>query len=276
MRQVLVLSLLLAADSLRIYQEPEKADGPIKIMCVGDSITQGQGLSNYGESYPSVLERILNERTGHDTHQVSNLGEAGSSVLSLAPNTECNKRADLSIDGFVNKGSFAKAMDSHPDIITIMFGANDDAVRESMGGGACDESQWERRVEEDYVSLVQKFQTLKSERGTKPQIYLLTPPPIACGDTLNKKGRHFQGCSLGKLPAGQQLGQRINFDRFPSILKRVQEKTGAAGVIDIRPKFTELAESFDWQNTYSGDGVHPTKPVHDSIAELIFDQLKAQ
>lgn len=269
MQHILVLSLLLVADSLRIYQDPEKAADPIKIMCVGDSITQGQGLKNQGESYPSVLERILNEKTGQ-SHQVTNLGESGSSVLSMDPNTVCNKGF---AEGYVHKGSFAQAMDAHPDIITIMFGANDDGVRESMGGGACTEGQWEERLEEDYVALVKKFQTLKSEKGTTPVIYLLTPPPIACGSTLNKEGRHFQGCSLGRLPYGQDLGQRINFNRFPSILKRVQEKTGAKGLIDIRGKFTELAESYDWQKTYSGDGVHPVKEVHNSIADAIVHKL---
>lgn len=54
----------------------EELTRPLRITCVGDSITQGVGSSNENlYSYPAQLQKILG-----DSYQVKNAGVSGSNV----------------------------------------------------------------------------------------------------------------------------------------------------------------------------------------------------
>lgn len=78
-------------------------DGPVRIACFGDSLTEGYGLSP-DEALPPVLERLLAER-GYLT-ECLNFGVSG----------------DTSGDGLRRIGH---VLDSRPDCVILEFGAND-------------------------------------------------------------------------------------------------------------------------------------------------------
>jgi len=63
--------LLLALFSLMTARAAE----PIKIACVGDSITQGAGAKS-GQSYPAQLQALLG-----DGYKVGNFGVSGRTLL---------------------------------------------------------------------------------------------------------------------------------------------------------------------------------------------------
>jgi acyl-CoA thioesterase I len=114
---------------------------PIRVACVGDSITAITG-------YPSDLQSLLGPG-----YTVGNFGVNGSTVMlnSWKP--------------YMNQPEFQKALDFKPSIVIIMLGTNDDL--EML-------RPFNASFEEDYTKLISAFQQLES----KPQIWIVTPPPI--------------------------------------------------------------------------------------------------
>jgi lysophospholipase L1-like esterase len=114
---------------------------PIRIACVGDSITEVSG-------YPSVLQSLLG-----DNYTVGNFGVSGSTVSlnSWKP--------------YMDQPEFQSAEAFKPDIVVIMLGTNDDLIGLH---------QYDESFENDYAKLVTSFQQLQS----KPQIWIAESPPI--------------------------------------------------------------------------------------------------
>jgi lysophospholipase L1-like esterase len=122
---------------------------PIRVACVGDSITQGRGGEN---SYPAQLQQILGRR-----YKVENFGRVSAGVL---PGTlQYSKLPECQA-----------AMDFHPDVVIIMLGTND-----SPG------PNWAERREvfqTSFRSLTNGFQALPS----RPKVIVALPPPMFFGE----------------------------------------------------------------------------------------------
>jgi len=114
---------------------------PIKVACVGDSITEVYG-------YPQKLQGLLG-----NNYTVINFGLSASTV-SLDSQTP-----------YMHYPIFWRAKASQPDIVIIMLGTND--AQPSL-------EQYNGNFENDYSELVRNFQTLPNE----PRIWLIKPPPI--------------------------------------------------------------------------------------------------
>ncbi len=114
---------------------------PIRVACVGDSITQGSG-------YPAKLQTLLGSN-----YTVRNFGVSGSTV-SLD-----------SIRPYMNQSAFRKAEDFNPEIVVIMLGTND---------ANPDISYSEENFEADYIQLVNSFEELKGDQ----LIWVVKSPPI--------------------------------------------------------------------------------------------------
>ena len=114
---------------------------PIRVACVGDSITEITG-------YPSALQSMLG-----DNYTVRNFGSTGSTVLlnSWKP--------------YMDQPQFVNAEAFQPDIIVIMLGTNDDLN---------ELEQYNESFEGDYAALISSFQQLQSN----PQILIANSPPI--------------------------------------------------------------------------------------------------
>jgi len=114
---------------------------PIRVACVGDSITQ----YSY---YTNKLQTLLGAN-----YLVGNFGVAGSTVSH-----------DAKIP-YINQTAFKNAIHSNPDIILIMLGTND----------ANPELAYSTETfEDDYTILLTSFQNLPN----KPHIVIVDSPPI--------------------------------------------------------------------------------------------------
>lgn len=80
---------------------------PIRLACVGDSITQGDGLAA-DDSYPSQLQALLGEEW-----KVGNFGVSGRTLL---------KKGD---HPYWTESAYQKALEFEPDVVIIMLGTND-------------------------------------------------------------------------------------------------------------------------------------------------------
>lgn len=84
-------------------------DIPIKVACIGNSITAGYGLKNPGkESYPAILQELLGER-----YQVNNWGLSGATLLKKGHRP------------YYQTKEFSQALDSKPAIVILHLGLND-------------------------------------------------------------------------------------------------------------------------------------------------------
>jgi len=135
-----ILLLALAAFVSAVAAEP------IKVACIGDSITEGCGLEP-GKPYPSQLQAVLGAG-----YKVGNFGVGGRTLLS---------KGDLP---YIKEKRYQEALAMEPDVVIIMLGTND--VKPMNW-------KFEKDLEADYRALVESFKQLKS----KPRIFLCRPVP---------------------------------------------------------------------------------------------------
>ena len=135
--------LLLALFSLMTARAAE----PIKVACVGDSITQGAGAQK-GKSYPAQLQGLLG-----DGYQVGNFGVSGRTLL---------KKGDFP---YWKEKKYQDALAMEPAIVVIMLGTNDTKPQNW---------KFEAEFDADYRELVKSFQSLKS----KPKVFVCRPVPV--------------------------------------------------------------------------------------------------
>jgi acyl-CoA thioesterase I len=141
---VMLVALILTAGLAAFYfgnqHETENAF-PIRVACVGDSITDGT-------EYPADLWMMLGTN-----YTVGNFGVGGAT-------------ASLESDGpYMNQIKFQEAKQFKPDIVVIMLGTND---------AYPSRQQNLNNFTNDYKKLVDAFQELSS----KPKIFLVIPPPV--------------------------------------------------------------------------------------------------
>jgi lysophospholipase L1-like esterase len=150
---------------------------PIRLACVGDSITAGVGAGK-GWAYPAQLARMLG-----DKWDVQNFGVSGSTML---------KNGDRP---YFKQAAFQKALEFKPHIVVIMLGTNDTKPQ-----------NWSRKGEyfADYKEMVGKFQELES----KPRIYISRPCPVPGNGNfgINEAGVLEAIPMIDKLASEQKLG----------------------------------------------------------------------
>jgi acyl-CoA thioesterase-1 len=127
----------------------------IKVAIVGDSITEGYGLSNQSKNaYPVMVDSILGSN-----YSVLNCGRSSTTV---------QKKGDVP---YWNCGEFYNVFAFKPDIIIIKLGTND--VRPRMDGKQG--TNWnDVNFSKDYQALIDTFNTI----NTKPKIFLCLPVPV--------------------------------------------------------------------------------------------------
>lgn len=121
---------------------------PVKVACVGDSITFGAAIKNRKENcYPAQLQNLLGEG-----FVVKNFGNSGSTLLKKGDKPYWKQR------------EFKAAKDFNPNFVIIKLGTNDTKPqnwKHSSDFGA------------DYKAMIAEFEALPS----KPKIFICLPVP---------------------------------------------------------------------------------------------------
>ncbi|MEM9680092.1 MAG: GDSL-type esterase/lipase family protein, partial [Bacteroidota bacterium] len=127
-----------------------------RIACVGNSITEGALLSNPStESYPGQLQTMLGA-----AYDVQNFGYSGATL------------SNNSSIPYMSQQNYTDALNSQPDIVTIMLGTNDTF-------------DWATRgldFQNNLTNMIQAFQALPSN----PQVILCIPPAMQ-GEAFNDR-----------------------------------------------------------------------------------------
>lgn len=120
-----------------------------RVACIGDSITEGAGVSNPAtESYPAKLQRLL----GAD-YEVRNYGVSGRTLL---------KKGDFP---YWNELKYRQSRDWNPEVVIIKLGTNDSKPQ-----------NWRHSTNfvADFEELIASYTNLPSA----PRIFLVTPCPV--------------------------------------------------------------------------------------------------
>lgn len=149
-RSAIALSFVVIAALF--ISTPTHADdnaAPIKVACIGDSITYGAGIKDRAKNcYPAQLDAMLGKG-----YTVKNFGVNAATLLKKG-----NKP-------YWNLKQYQAALDDQPDIVIIKLGTNDTKP-----------DNWKHKddYKPNYIEMVKAFQALDS----KPAVYLCYPAPV--------------------------------------------------------------------------------------------------
>lgn len=124
------------------------SQSPIKIACVGNSITQGPGRDN-PDSWPLQMQAILG-----DAYEVGNFGVSGRTLL---------KKGDYP---YWNEPQFQQVKDFGADILVIMLGTNDSKPQNW---------QYASEFRQDYLDMIAEFKKTMPADG---KVYVVMPVPV--------------------------------------------------------------------------------------------------
>jgi len=224
----------------------EECAEPIRIACIGSSVTKGTGLGDPAkESYPTQLASFL-AANGYPAVDMRNFGEGGAGILKRG----CNPFWDLD--------QFADALVFDPDVLIIHLGTNDS--REEFWNSEAallqaKENMFESEsfaVEEANTAIVHgelefeqdldEFVEMFARMPANPDIFLCTPVPLF----------HSNGW-LKKEILSMEIAPRI---------RNVAARRGL--------RVVELLDSSLAQNhALFPDGVHPSRAGATEIATII-------
>lgn len=140
----LFLTLTLHADDSAPSAKPVT-----HLACVGDSITQGVGVTDPKKnSYPAQLARLLGPQW-----TVKNYGVSGTTMMKLG-DRPYEKRAE-----------YKAALDAKPDVVVIALGTNDSKPQNV--------DKHPEDFATSYHEMIQKFRAA----NPKAKIYACLPPP---------------------------------------------------------------------------------------------------
>lgn len=122
---------------------------PVRIVCVGNSITEGFGNTCQEKAWPGQMNQLLG-----DGYTVINCGVSGTTMF---------KNSDAP---YWKTSRFQHALDADPQILIIALGTND-----------ADPWRWNKlkgEFEKDYLDMVSEFR----KNSKNPVIYVCLAPPL--------------------------------------------------------------------------------------------------
>ena len=170
-REVSPLVLFLAILFLLLLASC--TDRPVRIACVGDSITEGYGLESQSKSsYPVILDSLLGSGC-----EVLNCGRSATTI---------SRKGDYP---FWGAKEFSNVFRFKPDIITIKLGTNDTKPQ-----------NWDmQEYLQSYQAMIDTFMSL----SPVPTIYLCLPVPVY----QDRWGISDSIVNAGVIPAIRQIAK---------------------------------------------------------------------
>ena len=164
----LLLLALAAGASASVRASDSRSSGalqassaavPLRIACVGDSITAGLNAGHGTASYPAQLQTLLGAH-----YVVENFGVPEKSVTTCRVPSGATRH-----EAYSNTSAYTRALAYNADVVVIMLGTND---------AGCPWEIAEAGFAPNYEAIIDAF----SAAGDEPTILLATPPPLYQGD----------------------------------------------------------------------------------------------
>ncbi len=208
-------------------------------MCMGDSITEGYGISDDpGAPYPAQLQNIL----GAD-FKVYNLGLSGSCSINRTLN---GRRVGLP---YVRQKRWEEALEIPGDIYIVLHGTNDAqngySEEEDRPDKYNDVYAFRDWFQEDYLNLVNEIR----RRRPKAAVFSVKPAPVSEGCIWRKHKESYLEDILEQLECIWKANPWLY-------------------TADVHSAFLAVNEE-ERKKLYQADGLHPSKRGAGLIAETI-------
>jgi lysophospholipase L1-like esterase len=223
---------------------PSLPPGPLTVVAIGDSLTEGQGDDSGQGGYPGRLARLVEEvRPGS---KVANVGHSGWTSKDL-------------IEGTGGQPSeLAQALDAQPDIALVWIGSNDlwylyEFGPEPMTAGA---------EEADLTSFAGNLDTILGRLTDQGAVVV-----VALLDDQSKRPvvAHPPNPAEPALPATTAADLALMSRHVAAYDDIIRSKAAEYGAITVdfygSTLFTDAA-------TLSGDGNHPNPAGYDLVARV--------
>lgn len=213
-----------------------------RVVCIGDSITEGFGLGEESFiTYPSILGHLL----GND-YKVYNQGVTSSCVL--------NKMIEGSIMGlpYVRQERYVQALSVKGNIYIIMLGTND--AQDGMDDTLPIQDKKNNLIahHKEFPIFYQKIIDAIKEVNPQAMIFICKPIPIL--QCIWRKHKE------------EYLEQLLPYLEF------IEQTNDLVYLIDVHQAFREITGE-NIQKFYQEDGLHPNKEGANLIAHIIYDVL---
>ena len=239
-----LLCLLLLGFLLLPCPVASSAEPPLRVACLGDSLTAGDGDDEGGGGYPARLQQRL--QASRPGSQVRSFGLSGQT-------------ARMVLEGYEQHRSQVKeALAFKPDVVCLWVGSNDLWYLYEYGdpdgaAEAADARQYRQAVR----ATVDAFRG----KGVRVVLALLddqSKRPVAVD------GQAFPGISQAER---QRMGRQV---KVYNDLLRAEAARAGCGLADFSasPVFTARA-------TLADDGNHPNARGYDRLAEVWWTALQA-
>lgn len=117
---------------------------PLRVACVGNSVTYGYGLRHRGrDAYPVRLQQMLDSAYGSNHYEVANFGHSGATLLYRGHRP------------YIKTPEFHQALDFRPDWVVIHLGLNDTDPRNWP--------DWKEDFIPNYRALIDSFLAVNPE-----------------------------------------------------------------------------------------------------------------
>lgn len=201
----------------------------IKIVALGDSITNGKGIGDVEEedTYRHLLQVDLS-RILKCNVEVINAGVNGDITTTAIPRLERD------------------VLQYKPDYVTIMFGVNDAGFYRPINDSMADTP---RVTEQDFRINLNYIIDAIVQIGSKP--ILVTPLP------MNQFYAHKD------FPAYLENGLNYLVDRYSDVIREISAKRNIP-LIDTNKAFNDDPDTY----RLIPDGIHPNKCGHRFIADI--------
>jgi lysophospholipase L1-like esterase len=268
--------------------DPKQLLGPtahtaeLRVACIGDSITYGNG-SHTGKrdrddegSYPLELEALfkqmavtaernpgrgLRTSTNESTSSPANTFEFTVSVLNYGKGSRTASDTPTKFS-YRRTSEFDHSQAANPHIILFMLGTNDSKLRTWQGM-------------QEYLKDLYFFIDVYQRLPTKPEIILLTPPPAL--STLGHISEHTIRTEI--VPAIRQAAAESNIHVVDIHGTFVRILTETIDLPTVEPKHWPLHHRDRSRpipgDAYFNDGVHPTVRGHRIMATIVHNAICA-
>lgn len=223
-----------AGDPAATGNGSHRMTGSVRIVALGDSITNGAGLAGVkeAETFREIARRELTEKLGCKV-EVVNAGVNGD-IVTLAI-----KRLEKDV------------LDRTPRIVTVMFGGNEAGFYRPETGGFADTPRVDREQFKTAVgTLVDRL------RAARITVVLMTCPPMT---------ERYWGM---RLEAYRKHGINFLVKDYAQAMREVAAEKQAA-LVDVYRAFDQNRAWLD----YFPDGLHPDARGHRVIADLLVEEL---
>jgi len=223
----------------------DQKEAPIKVACVGDSITAWGCVDNQNQTYVAQLANLLG-----NGYSVTNYGNSGRTLMKGGV---CRGRNETYNDcSYWNTTTFKDALASEADVITIMLGTNDAKPYNwnSLGGA--------ETYLRDYMDMVDAL----VDHTPAKTVFLVTPPPLVHPPKSPESPYPFD--MMGDV-INEQLPVLV-----PTVVRKFPGRNSWKGQLHGIDVWIALGGTKGYENeTMTCDGCHPTETAHAVIAETL-------